>query len=217
MNKYQINKRTKLMFVGIIMLVTLFNSISFANANKAVVLHENTVIQPDTLKLEPYYVHFSLLSPAVRFEMNFKAPSHAFYVEYSGYPGIPWTSSETSTIIAWKSHIFTGYKYYFDLNQKIMTNKKYYNHNAFYIGLYHRYSPGCDYEFLYEMVLNPLTFTSRDNNLGIGVIIGRQFTHKHFFADIGLSFEEKYKIDNSKLFYDQLIIAPKLHIGWFLP
>lgn len=209
MNNYQMNSRKKLIFIFIFMYVSLFCSISSANGNKS-------VIQSDTLNLEPYYFRISLFTPAARFEINLKGHSHAFYVEYSGYPGIPWTDSETTTT-AWKSHIFTGYRYYFDLNQKIINDKKYYNHNAFYIGLYHRYSPGCDYEFIYEKVLNPLTFTSRDNNLGIGMVIGRQFTNKHFFVNIGLCFEEKYEIDNSKLIYDRLIIIPKLHIGWFLP
>ncbi|MFW5720982.1 MAG: hypothetical protein ACOCWW_01200 [Bacteroidota bacterium] len=216
MNNYQINRRKKLRFMGVLMCLALLSSISFANVNKTVFLSASSVTQSDTLKIEPYYFRISLLSPAARFEMNLKNPAHSFYIEYSGYPGIPWTHSESTTTV-WKSHIFTGYRYYFDLNRKIINNKKYFNHNAFYIGLYHRYSPGCDYEFIYEMVLNPLTFTSRDNNLGIGVDIGRQFTIERFYFNIGLCFEEKYKIDNSKLLYDQLIITPKLHIGWFFP
>jgi hypothetical protein len=164
----------------------------------------DTVENDKTLYLKPFHVRFSLLTPAITIEKTLLSPAHTVYAGYSGYPMIDLfaDANEGESLLLWTNHLIGGYKWYFDLNKRIDKNKRYFNHNAFFADLYHRWTPE----------------TNRiPHYTGVGINLGRQLTYKYLYGSICLGLESKYEFVDDNITFSKPMFFPKIRVGVFLP
>lgn len=158
----------------------------------------------DSLYLKPFYARMSLLTPAFSIEKSLFSPAHAVYAEYSGYNlhNLMTGTNGNESGFAWPNHLITGYRWYFNLNKRIGKNKRYFNHNAFYVDLHHTWTPHTK---------------GVSNYTAFGVNIGRQLTYKYLYGSLSYSIENKYEFVNKELSFYSFSIFPEIRLGVFLP
>jgi hypothetical protein len=158
----------------------------------------------DSLYLKSFYARLSLLTPTFTIEKSLFTPAHAVYAEYSGYPMIDIfaNANEGESLLVWLNHLIGGYRWYFDLNNRIKKEKRYFNHNAFYADLYHRWTPETNRILHYT---------------GVGINIGRQLTYKYLYGSICLGLESKYEFVDDNVTFSKPNFSPKLRVGVFIP
>ncbi len=189
---------------------------------QSTVLFAHTLTEPglkklDSLELKPYYWRLSAFTFAQQFEVSLSNPAHSFHLEYSGYPGIEIMPAEGDPPVFWRHHFFLGYRCYIDINHKIEQNKNHTNHNAFFMGFYHRFSPNLQQGILLpEMIFDFISFIGRNTALGFGMEVGRRFTNDHFYVTLSINVEKQYYWLQDDLRFYPFSAAPKLRIGWVL-
>ncbi len=191
----------KIILLTLLLFLTLFGAYGNSSIKGQ---GKDTTGNNDTLYLKPFYARLSLLTPALSIEKTLFSPAHTVYAEYSGYPMIDIfaNANEGESVVVWLNHFIGGYRWYFDLNKRIDSDKRYFNHNAFFADFYHRWTPETN-----QII----------NYTGVGINLGRQLTYKYLYGSICLGLESKYEFVDDNITFSKPKFFPKIRVGAFLP